>query len=201
MVVSETQLIQEILNSLKNYNLLIQIISVTNIFGSKYFLTVIIAPLTFVLNSCNSKPDISEDEVYSTLNTLFVDGNLQIENVCWRFDVLSLSGDYMSYLSKEDYEFNKFQRININDSTIKPNKLKYYNIQNQKNNLIKIDTSCSEEVVYHISFPIISVDRKKVILKITENCNCYLGGHGGIFLYEKIDNGWKRTKSWNEWIG
>ena len=102
--------------------------------------------------------------------------------------------------TKEDIDFIERQKSLFKNTTIKSDKLKW--LHRRKNTFVSttIDTVCNEGILYHISFPIISVDRQKVIIEFQEDCNCMLGGQGGKDLYEKKNGHWVRTKGFDHWI-
>lgn len=153
-----------------------------------------------ILFSCKSTPNLTENEVYKILNEIIADDSLRINKICWKFNDLALTGEYANEFTAQDREFIYKQKTILTDITIKSNKLKWYSPRTKSFDFIKVDTICNTGILYHFSFPLISSDRRKVIIEITENCNCLLGGQGGKDLYEKVNGRWKRTKTFDRWI-
>ncbi|MBC8052388.1 MAG: hypothetical protein H7Y13_04945 [Sphingobacteriaceae bacterium] len=162
---------------------------------------IIISTLTaFFFGSCNSTPDLKEDEVYTIINEIIADDSLQVDRACWKFVDIPLTTEYEKEFTKQDIEFVSRQKDQFKNITIKPNKLKWYRRRNKAFVNTTIDTVCNQGILYHISFPLISADRKKVIIEFKEDCNCMLGGQGGKDLYEKKNGAWVRTKGFDHWI-
>lgn len=150
--------------------------------------------------SCNRTPDLTEVEVYKIVNEIIKDDTLPIYRVCWKFDDIELSNEYLEEFKKDDIEFIKRQRNIFRNPTITKNSLKWFDRRAKTFDYIMVDSICNSGIINHISFPLISADRQKVIIEFRENCNCMLGGRGGKDLYEKKNGHWKRTKSFNQWI-
>ncbi|HEY8658359.1 MAG TPA: hypothetical protein VIL78_04940 [Hanamia sp.] len=145
----------------------------------------------------NKTSDLRKDEVYEILNEIIADDSLTLYTVCSHLDNLSDSDDYgfnnqnKKFIERQNEIFKGFQ--------FESNKLKFYSRKKKGFDFIYIDTSCKKGVVNGLSFPLISTDRQRVVLKITEDCHCGLGGQGGIFLYLKQNGHWKRGKSFDHW--
>lgn len=164
---------------------------------------IIIASLsTLLLCSCGSDqvPDLTEDEVYTILNEIVKTDSLIVTAVCWKFQTIELTDEMKKEFTIEDLYFIARQQKLFKNSTIKPNKLKWYHWRKKKYVNMKLDTSCNEGLVYNFSFPIVSADRKKVIIEIESDCNCFLGGSGGKDLYEKKNGRWVKTNGFDHWI-
>lgn len=162
---------------------------------------IIISTLTTLfLGSCKSTPDLTEDEVYTILNEIIADDSLYVDRACWKFQSIDLTTEMKNEFTKEDIDFIERQQSLFKNTTIKSGKLKW--LHRRKNTFVSttIDTVCNDGILYHISFPIISVDRQKVIIEFQEDCNCMLGGQGGKDLYEKKNGHWVRTKGFDHWI-
>ena len=65
---------------------------------------------------------------------------------------------------------------------------------------LDIQQNITDGVINQFSFPIISIDRKTVLISINSVGNCMLCGGGGKYLYKKINNHWKRVETYDEWI-
>jgi len=162
---------------------------------------IIISTLTALFfGSCKSTPDLTEDEVYTILNEIIADDSLYINRACWKFEDITLTPEIKKEFNEQDLKFIGRQKDLFKNSTIKPNKLKWYQRRNKAIVNTIIDTICIQGILYHISFPLISADRQKVIIEFTEDCNCMLGGQGGKDLYEKKNEHWVRTKGFDHWI-
>jgi hypothetical protein len=161
---------------------------------------ILIATLAIMFNSCKSTPDLTEDEVYKIVNEIIADDTLSIHRVCWKFQNIQLTDEYSKEFTKLDIDFIEKQNYQFKNSRIKQNKLKWFWEYKKGYEFSAIDTICDIGIIYHISFPLISIDRKKVIIEIEEDCNCGLGGQGGTKLYQKENGHWKITKIFNYWI-
>ena len=166
----------------------------------KHIIYIISAFTALFLSSCNSTPDLSEEEVYSIINEIIALDSLSVYKACWKFENIQLTDEHSKEFTKEDVVFIKKQNNLFKNSKIKPNKLKWYRKRSKTTDFITIDTLCNKGILYHISFPLISADRKKVMIEFREDCNCNLGGQGGKFLYEKRNEHWVFIKMFDRWI-
>jgi len=153
-----------------------------------------------IFNSCNRAPDLTKNEIYQILNEIIVDDSLLMYRICSKVDILPFSGNFVKEFTEYDKKFIQNQKILFKDFKLEPNKLKWYSPQKKTLVFMKIDTICNKESLYRISFPIISADRTKVLIEITQDCNCMLGRQGGKNLYIKQNGHWKRIKSYDRWI-
>jgi hypothetical protein len=149
--------------------------------------------------SCKRTPDLSKDEVYKILNEIIADDSLTLYTVCSHLDNLSDSDDYG--FSNKDKKFIERQNEIFKDFKFEPGRLKFYSRKKKGFDFIDIDTSCKAGILNGVSFPLISTNRQRLVIKITEDCHCMLGGQGGIYLYIKQNEHWKRGKSFDYWIG
>lgn len=163
-------------------------------------LKIIFTLTALFFGSCKSTPDLAEDEVYTILNEIIADDSLYLNRACWKFQDIDLTPEMKKEFSEEDFEFIKRQKILFKNLTIKSGKLKWFHRRNKAFVSTTIDTVCNEGILYHISFPIISADRQKVIIEFQEDCNCKLGGQGGKDFYEKKNGHWVQTKGFEHWI-
>jgi len=141
---------------------------------------------------------LTKDEVYQILNEIIADDSLRLYTVCWQFDNLPVSNDYG--LSDQDKKFIDKQKAAFKDSKLEPNKLKSYSRKKRKFDFIEIDTTCNAGIINRLSFPLISADRQRVVIKNTQDCHCMLGGQGSTDLYIKHNGHWKKEKSFDQWI-
>ncbi len=163
-------------------------------------LNVISALTIFVFTQCGSPPDLTEDEIYNTLNEIIAQDSLNIDRACWKFDSFDLTEEMKKEFSPEDFAFIAKQKKRFIKMKLKPNKLKWFYRGAKTFYSTIIDSNCNNSLIYHISYPIISADRKKVIIEIKWDCNCMLGGSGGKDMYEKKNGHWVWTKGFDHWI-
>jgi hypothetical protein len=156
---------------------------------------------TFLLFSCTRQPAVpSNDEIYTILNEIITDDSLYIPSLCSEPDYVDVSWEVTEALSEDDITFLKKQQAQLQSFKFHFSILKFQNHYLQKEVEIKIDSTCNSSSVHRFSVPLVSLDRTKVLIKITDDCNCMLGGSGGTYLYEKINGHWKVMKSWGTWI-
>jgi hypothetical protein len=162
---------------------------------------IFISVLTILFfGSCNKTPDLTEDEVYTIINEIIADDSLHINKVCSKFQEVVLTTEMKKEFTKEDLEFISRQKALFKDQVIKSGKLKWLHNPNKTFVSTLVDTACNNGILYHVSFPIISTDRQKVLIEFQQDCNCMLGGQGGQNLYEKKNGHWIRTNMFNHWI-
>ena len=152
------------------------------------------------LASCNTAPDLTEEEVYCIINEVVADDSLSISRVCWKFKQLRLTTEYKKEFTDKDAAFIARQQVLFKNLKVKPDKLKGFSKQTNTLRFITVDTVCTEGILHHIFFPLIGADRQKLIMEFQEDCNCMLGGHGGQVLYNKKNGHWVRSKVFNQWI-
>lgn len=154
---------------------------------------------TYWLVGCNKKsPDLTREEVYKILNEIIADDSLHLSNVCWKATNLAVAGEYG--FSNSDKVFIKRQSELLKDFTFEPKRLKFYSKRKKGFDFSYIDSACTNGILTHLSFPLISADRQRVVIENTEDCNCDLGGRGGKYLYIKQQGHWKMKKSFDTWI-
>ncbi len=156
--------------------------------------------LIVLASSCKSTPDLTEDEVYGIINEIVVDDSLFLDHVCWKFRTIPVKEEYKKEFTEKDIDFINEQNEHFKDLKIKPNKIKWFRKSKKVFQYAIVDTLCDQGFLYHVSFPIISANRKKVIIEFQEDCNCLLGGQGGKYLYEKKNGHWIQKKGYDQWI-
>jgi hypothetical protein len=158
--------------------------------------------ILFLLCACKSNEvrNLTEAEVYSIVNDIVRSDSLIITTVCWKFQTIELSDEMKKEFSEDDLNFIARQKKLFKNPTIRPEKLKWYHWKKKKFVNMRLDTTCNEGFVHHFSFPIVSADRKKVIIEIQSDGNCMLGGSGGKDLYEKKNGRWVKTGGFDHWI-
>ena len=154
-------------------------------------------PTLFFL-SCNRTPDLTKDEVYKILNQIIADDSLRLHTVCWQLEDLPITDEYG--FSSNDKKFIDRQKAIFKNFKLEQKQLKFYSKKKQAYDFIYIDTNCNEGILNRLSFPLISVDRQRVVIENTEDCNCMLGGQGGKDLYINRNGHWKLEKSFDRWI-
>jgi hypothetical protein len=165
-------------------------------------LTILILAITTFLSSCNNTPDLTEDEIYTVLNEIITDDSSHFESpLCATFE----KPPFNNRAKKEFTSYNlKFidRQINLfSGMIIKPNKIKRAGwrvlVKRNISPFTKIIPTCTDTIFHsYFSFPIISADRKKVILKIGSD-GAFMSGGYGTYLFEKINNKWILTDSWD----
>lgn len=166
----------------------------------KYIKKIILPILIVCLYACNNTPELKENEIYDIINEIVFEDTIIINKVCWEFAEMDLSPEILSHFSKDDLNFYKNYKGKFKNLKIKPNKIKYFHRGYKPSDFAKVDSICSEGSLKHISFPFISIDRKKILLEIYNNCNCMLGSSGAKYLYQKINGHWKLIKTFDGWI-
>ena len=141
-----------------------------------FLLIVVLVSLLF--NSCKFSPNLTEAEIFSIINQIIKDDNKAIDRVCWEFQYLKLEQEYAKEFTSTDIWFNKKQQMLFKNIRIKPKSLQWFRRGESKPTYISVDELCNQGIIYHISFPVISADRKKVLIEFNEDCNCMLGGGG-----------------------
>ncbi|MDI1233436.1 MAG: hypothetical protein PSX81_04075 [bacterium] len=156
---------------------------------------IIIISSIIALNACQPSGDINEKELYTILNEIIADDSLHVDVVCWKFTDTKWTPDYKSKFNTDDIAFIERQKLLYKDKTVLPNALHWSPRRSTSVYSSFVDSACDKDIVYHISFPLISLDRKKVIVEFREDCNCNMGSQGGKNFYEKRKGHWIRTQS------
>ena len=156
--------------------------------------------LAFLAPGCITKPKISKDLIYSTLNEIIQQDTIFARIVCSKFDQMTVPEDIQKEFFKADKSYIQEQVDNSKNLTIDTGRLYFY--WRRKNGLEKsfIDTTCSKNIFYHLAYPIFSKDLQTVVVGITEDCNCMLGGWGFKAVYKRQNGKWKRIKEFDGWI-
>lgn len=166
------------------------------------FLLLICSLIVLQNTGCKSAPKpISEKEAYTLLNELILDDTLIIREVYYQFEGLVLSDDMKKEFTREEVIFMDEQTRNPLVKELKPGKIIWFH-KNYKpaSDFVKPVYESDSGMMIHMSFPVISPDRKKMLIHWSLDCNCILGGSGGDDLYIKKNNRWKLVKQFNGWI-
>jgi len=150
--------------------------------------------------SCNKKPDLTENEIYTILNEIITDDSLKIERVSNKFLNIEMETDYLNNFSESDVKFIKRQREIFKNIKIDSTKLKLFRPKRKVVLISSGDTIIYKGSLSEISFPLVSIDRKKVLIRINHNVDVFLGGGGGTYLYEKKNGHWVKMKNLNHWL-
>lgn len=170
-------------------------------FENKMRKTAFVFLLLLAFCSCKQQAaDLSEDEVYSLLNQIIRDDSLYPMRICCKTEMTNPDGEWSSEFSKEDHRFIAQQQKRFSGFRFRPGKLKWHRMHDTALLDCLIDTSCTEGFIYHISFPLISADRKKVLFQLEDDCNCLLGSSGGYYLYVFENGKWRKAKTYRQWI-
>lgn len=161
---------------------------------------IVIIFIVLSLCSCKKKSDLTENEIYSILNEIITDDSLKIERVSDRFLNVEMGKDNLNSFSEGDVKFIKRQKEIFKDLKIDSTKLKLFRPKRKCILIFQGDTIKYKGGLAEISFPFISVDRKKVLIRINQNVDVFLGGSGGTYLYEKRNGHWVKIKKIDSWI-
>jgi predicted glutamine amidotransferase len=154
------------------------------------------------MSSCNSHKDLQEDELFAILNGIIENDSISMDTISFQFSELALNGAYKMEFSEQDLQFINRQSDLYKNYHIKPNKLKKYywrTMHTDKSPYIPIDSIYGKNSYYKISFPIISSDRKKVIIEISGGWG-WLSGSSGIYLFTYKDGHWTKTRTYESII-
>ncbi|MES1218721.1 MAG: hypothetical protein ABUT20_24670 [Bacteroidota bacterium] len=163
------------------------------------FLLVITCSL-FLTSDCINKSENIKELAYSVLNEIIQKDSIFARIVCGKFAQLTIPEDIIQEFFKKDKSYIEEQIRNSATLTIDTGKIYFY--WKRKNRLEKtfIDTTCSKNIFYHFTYPIFSKDLQTVVVGITEDCNCMLGGWGFKAVYKKQNGKWKLVKRFDSWI-
>lgn len=155
----------------------------------------IIGSLLLGATACQPKNnELSEQELYGLINEIIADDSLHVDVVCWKFTDIPLVEPFTSVFNKEDLAQIVQQKLAFKNKTITPNALHWSPRRSTQQYSSFIDSACNQDIVYHIAFPLISLDRKKVLIEFREDCNCNMGSTGGKVLYEKRKGHWVKAQ-------
>lgn len=153
------------------------------------------------ITGCKPAPKpVTEEEAYALLNEVIIDDTLVMTEVYYRFDDFALSDEMKKEFTNDEVEFMEKQISELQVKEVKPNRIAWFHRGYKKGDFVKLLHSADSESYESISFPIISPDRKKLLIHQSYHCNCMLGGSGSDNLYVKKNDRWKLVKSFNGWI-
>lgn len=153
------------------------------------------------LSGCKPAPKpITEEEAYALLNEVILDDTLIMRDVYYRFDQVEWNDEMKKEFPEEEREFMEKQVKGKKPLEVRENKLIYFHRGYKKGDFVKLMHRSDSGFVRHISFPIISPDRKKLLIHHELDCNCMLRGSGSDDLYVKKNGRWKLARTFNGWI-
>ena len=154
------------------------------------------------LEKQNAKKRKFENKKYEILNEIIRDNELTLFKICSKSDKIEIFENNLNDFTLFEQLSVNFQKLTQMEYEFKSNKIKYFNRRLSKTEFCEIIPNCDREyeILYKISLPIVSPDKQTVIIKITEDCNCMLGGQSGTCLYKKVAGKWKRIKTLSGWI-
>jgi hypothetical protein len=148
-----------------------------------------------LISGCKPAPKpVTEEEAYALLNEIILDDSLVIDDVYYKFYGFALSDEMKKEFTNEEVEFMEKQISELKTTKIKPNKIVYFHRGYKPGTFVKLEKGKGEFFTAYISFPIISPDRKKLLIHFT------VGQSGSDDLYIKKNGRWRLTKSFNAWI-
>ena len=156
--------------------------------------------LTILVYSCSDKPKIDNDLIYSTLNDIILQDSILARVVCNKFDQVTIPDDIQKEFFSSDKKFIQDQIKNSSNAKMDTGRLYFYS--RRKKELVKsfIDTTCSINIFYRLTYPVFSKDLQTVVVGVTEDCNCMLGGWGFEAVYKRQKGKWTRVKKYDNWI-
>ncbi|MDF3029201.1 MAG: hypothetical protein K0S23_3508 [Fluviicola sp.] len=166
------------------------------------FIPLICLFIGLQFSGCKPAPKpVTEDEAYALLNELIIDDTLVMREIYYRFAGLALSDEMKKEFTPEEVEFMEAQIRKPLAKELKPQTISWFH-KNYKpdQDFVKPVYEADSGFVTHMSFPIISPDRKKMLIHWTNDCNCMLGGSAGDHLYVKKNGRWKLAKTFNGWV-
>ena len=152
--------------------------------------------LSFFLCSCKRTPDLTKDEVYKILNEIIADDSLWLSPLCSQASHLKMNDEYG--FSDQDKDFIQRQELIFKNFKFEVNKLKIYSSAWKSDRFFEVDTVCYAGN-HLLSFPLISIDRKRVVFD-DNGSGVTWGGFGGQKLFIKVNGHWKFEKCIGCWI-
>ncbi|MDO7875951.1 hypothetical protein Q5H93_14500 [Hymenobacter sp. ASUV-10] len=145
---------------------------------------------------------ISEQNCCEIVSEIAKDNGIILFKVCSNPDRVSILENNLSDFALHEQLSVHFQKITQAFYKFKPGEIRYFNRNSNKLQASKIVPNCNSrnDFIYKISVPIVSPDQQTVLLKITQDCNCMLGGQGETSLYRKVNGKWKVVKYFDRWI-
>ncbi len=156
--------------------------------------------LMSLASSCSKNPKVDKALIYSTLNEIIQQDSIFAHIVCSKFDKVEVPYDIQQKFFENDASFLQDQINNSKNAIIDAGKLYFYWRRKERLEKSFIDTSCSSGIIYHLAYPIFSKDLQTVVVGVTENCNCMLGGWSFKAVYKRQAGKWVKVKEFDRWI-
>jgi hypothetical protein len=165
------------------------------------FIPLICLLIGLQFSGCKPAPKpVSEDEAYTLLNEVILDDTLAMHRVYYRFEKLEFSEEMKKEFTPGELEFVEPQVRKPVAKEVKPDKIIWFHRGYKPGDYVKLIHQEDSGYMTHVSFPIISPDRKKLLIHWENDCNCMLGGSGSDDLYIKKNGRWKLAKTFNGWV-
>ena len=144
----------------------------------------------------------SVERKYKILNEIIKDNDFRLDTICNQFDDVVFFDDNLVDFAVWDKLSAQTQKLTNKLYKIRENTIRYSSAGSDTLLVSVLDSDCGIEYkfLYRISLPVVSSDGKTALVKITENCNCGLGGQGGEYLFKMIEGKWVMTNQFNSWI-
>jgi hypothetical protein len=156
--------------------------------------------LMLAISSCTNTAKIDKELIYSTLNNIILQDTVFAPVVCSNFDQASIPADIQDEYFTSDKDFILEQIKSSNSITVDSGRLYFYWRKKKALEKSLIDTTCSQGIFYRLAYPIFSKDLQTVVIGITQDCNCMLGGWGFKAVYKRQNGKWKLIKKFDRWI-
>jgi hypothetical protein len=141
---------------------------------------------------------MNEKDIYSILNEIISDDSILIDSVGNEFMQMPLKGSCVKEFSSKDIEFAQRQINNFKSRMVNPKELKLHKSENKAYFIDGSDTTITRSIT-RISFPVISIDKRKVLIEFVFNVGL-LSCSGGKYLYVKKNGHWKKVHVYDYWI-
>jgi hypothetical protein len=145
----------------------------------------------------------SVNRKYEILNEVIRDNGFKMDKVCNHFDEVTFFDNNLVDFTIWDKLSAQTQKVTNKFHEVRENAILYFPDSVSRSPVasrLESDCEMENESVYKISLPIVSADGQTVLIKITQDCNCGLGGQGGEYLFKMIDGKWRMTNRFNSWI-
>lgn len=151
-----------------------------------FFIAITLLPLLYFLSIY-----VSPAEQHNVLNEILHDTGMTQFRICVITNPVDISEENLK-------DFSIFDRPSVYIQQLVPSST----LDKELINGINLVDNCEVEsgFIYKVSLPIVSSDGNLALIKITEECNCMLGGYGGEFLFRKVNGKWAKVNSYNNWI-
>jgi len=157
--------------------------------------------MSFFGYGCVAKSNVDKKLIYSTLNEIILHDSIFAHIICGKFEPATIPDDIRKEFFPNDNNFIQEQVKKSKNISVDTGLLYFYSRKRGK--LVKsvIDTTCSMNIFYRLTFPIFSKDLQTAVIGVTEDCsNCLLGGWGFKAVYKRQNDKWVIVKKFEGWI-